>query len=136
MTIVFRGYAMRSLHPAYRGEAEFTGDDVSVFAPSAEVEKIDIAPGGQLMLMPLPEVSKPPLSPIVKKRKTGNAGVPGEGPAGETCGSCASYIRVRGGAGTFLKCELMRAKWTKGPGSDIRKSDPACGRWEAKGVRS
>lgn len=57
---------------------------------------------------------------------------PGTGPAGETCGTCQHYISVSGGAGTYPKCLRTRAAWTHGPGSDIRKKDPACGGWQKK----
>jgi hypothetical protein len=34
-------------------------------------------------------------------------------------------------AKTYLKCELMKAYWTGGAGSDIKARAPACRRWEA-----
>ncbi len=60
----------------------------------------------------------------------GHAAKPGTGPTGETCKTCAHYTRVSW-AGTYRKCghELARAKWTHGPGSDIRARDPACSQW-------
>ena len=126
--ILFRGFAMKALAREYWHEAVFTDDDVFILGPSDEAEEMNTVPGDQLMLMPLPEASKPHLSP--RKKRTGHAAVPGTGPAGETCGTCDAYRSVRGGARAFPKCALMRAKWTAGPGSDIRKSDPACQRWE------
>lgn len=52
-------------------------------------------------------------------------------PAGETCGSCCRCVAVQYNK-TYYKCDLCRATWTKGPGSDIRKKWPACERWEPK----
>lgn len=60
--------------------------------------------------------------------KRGHARPPGTGPAGETCGSC-QHIARRQWAGTYMKCALNQAKWTRGPGSDVRARDPACEKW-------
>jgi hypothetical protein len=62
-----------------------------------------------------------------KPRSRGYAAQPGSGPQGETCGSCEHLIRHRT-ARSFWKCDLV--KWTHGPGTDIRRSTPACSRWE------
>lgn len=59
----------------------------------------------------------------------GYAALPGTGPAGETCGSCANLARNRV-AKVYLKCGLMRAIWTGGAGTDVRARSPACRRWE------
>ena len=64
-------------------------------------------------------------------KPNGYAGIPGNGPAGETCGSCRHIYRNRQSK-VYLKCELCRATWTHGPGSDIRARSPACDYWEAK----
>lgn len=67
-----------------------------------------------------------------KRKKTvlrGYADTPGTGPAGETCRSCRHYARVEH-AKVYLKCALMRARWTGGPGTDILARSPACSRWE------
>ena len=70
---------------------------------------------------------------LLKKRRTtlprGHAAPPGSGPAGETCRTCEHFARRRY-AKTYLKCALMKAHWTGGPGSDIRAKDPACRLWE------
>ena len=67
-----------------------------------------------------------------KARKTGlHAMPPGTGPEGETCGSCAHLYRKQR-AKTYLKCALTRAFWTGGGGTDVRKRDPACSKWEAQ----
>ena len=65
----------------------------------------------------------PSRKPIVKR---GYAGIPGTGPAGETCKGCA-HKRSFGGASSghakhFIKCELRRATWTNGEGTDILAS--------------
>jgi hypothetical protein len=90
-------------------------------------------PAGQGMLMELPESVRQ--KPEMKKR--GHAAFPGSGPDGETCGSCRHYRTHRVGAyrkgKTFPKCSLMRERWTAGKGSDIRKKDPACAKWEKPG---
>ena len=75
-------------------------------------------------LMALPPQSTPP-----KAKKHGHAAIPGTGPAGETCQSCAHLYR-RTMASTYLKCRLMRAHWTGGQGSDVGAKDAACRRWE------
>ena len=71
---------------------------------------------------------------LAPRRKTtlprGHVAPPGSGPAGETCRSCAHYTRRHFHDYVHLKCGLAEAKWTKGPGSDIRAKDPACKRWE------
>lgn len=59
----------------------------------------------------------------------GYAAPPGTGPDGETCKTCRHIYRNRM-AKTYLKCSLMQAVWTGGPGSDIRASAPACRKWE------
>lgn len=59
------------------------------------------------------------------------AALPGSGPAGETCGSCANLCRKRMG-NTYLKCGLARAWWTGGPGTDVKARSAACSKWEAK----
>jgi hypothetical protein len=60
-------------------------------------------------------------------RIRGHAAPPGTGPAGETCRSCQHYM-LRQMAGTYRKCGLR--DWTRGPGTDIRASDPACEKWK------
>ena len=63
--------------------------------------------------------------------KKGHYARPGSGPAGETCGTCQHYCVISSGSGkTFRKCERTKGTWTHGPGSDVRKKDPACLGWE------
>ena len=64
-------------------------------------------------------------------RKRGHPARPGTGPKGETCKTCAHSV-CRQMANRYYKCELTRASWTAGPGSDIRLKDPACKFWETK----
>lgn len=79
------------------------------------------------------------LTPAERKRlragttPKGYAALPGSGPAGETCGSCAHVVR-RQMARTYLKCGLMRRGWTRGAASDVRAKAPACSRWAAPAV--
>jgi len=61
----------------------------------------------------------------------GYAAPPGSGPEGETCGTC-NHLYRRKMAKTYLKCELMQARWTGGKGTDVRSRSPACLRWEGK----
>ena len=58
------------------------------------------------------------------------AAVPGGGPLGERCNTCKHFVR-RSWDKTYLKCDLVRAWWTKGAGSDVRAKSPACSKWEA-----
>jgi len=60
----------------------------------------------------------------------GYAAIPGTGPDGETCSSCAHMVRRRLG-NVYRKCGLMRAHWTSGGKTDIKATSPACSRWEA-----
>ena len=63
--------------------------------------------------------------------RRGHAARPGTGPAGETCKSCEHYT-LRHFAKTYRKCGLVRAAWTRGPGTDIRAKDPACQFWQGR----
>ena len=62
-------------------------------------------------------------------QQRGYAAIPGTGPSGETCASCAHMIRRRLG-NVYRKCGLMRAEWTGGAKTDIKATSPACSRWE------
>jgi hypothetical protein len=64
------------------------------------------------------------------KGSRGHAGIVGNGPKGETCGSCAHLDGNGRSRRRFYKCGLV--KWTNGPATDIRKRDPACSRWERR----
>lgn len=67
--------------------------------------------------------------PVAAKTHRGYAGIPGTGPNGETCGSCKHHV-VREYSKRYHKCDLMRARWTGGAGTDIKVRAPACKRWE------
>lgn len=65
--------------------------------------------------------------------KKGHYARPGSGPDGETCGTCRHYCTIETGSRkTFRKCQRTERSWTHGPGSDIRKKDPACLGWESR----
>jgi len=67
----------------------------------------------------------------MKGVRKGYAGIPGTGPAGETCGSCQHHAHnPNRTAKVYHKCALNRARWTGGPGSDILVRSPACQKWE------
>ena len=70
------------------------------------------------MTLPLGAMPKPIPKGLYAER-------PGTGPEGETCGSCEHLYRVRL-ANTYLKCGLMRGKWTGGGGTDVKARAPAC----------
>ena len=79
----------------------------------------------------LSEADRKRVMASLKAKKTGHAWKPGTGTEGETCKSCKHLVR-RTFAKTYLKCGLMKAQWTGGPGSDVKARDPACKKWEPK----
>ncbi len=83
-----------------------------------------------LMIMPEQSERSKLLAARRRLAKGSYADVPGTGPAGETCKSCKHIYRNRMSK-TYLKCELTRASWTGGPGTDILAGAPACSKWEA-----
>ena len=83
-------------------------------------------PGQALMELPA-SVLNAPRAP--KQKQHGHAAIPGTGPAGETCGSCKNLHRNQV-ASTYLKCWLMRSRWTGGYATDVRAKDAACKQWE------
>ncbi len=82
-------------------------------------------------LMTMPEQSEQSKLAAARRRlaKGSYADVPGTGPAGETCKTCKHYGGVRLSR-LYRKCELTKAQWTSGPGTDILASAPACSKWE------
>lgn len=64
-------------------------------------------------------------APQQLKHSIGYAGMPGAGPAGERCSTCAHIRR-----GDFLKCGHPRGYVSASEASDIRASAPACEYWE------
>jgi hypothetical protein len=57
---------------------------------------------------------------------------PGSGPIGQSCGTCEKLRETSGSRRKYFKCAVMRAHWTRGPRTDIRKKDAACLAWEPK----
>jgi hypothetical protein len=68
----------------------------------------------------------PPVK-VAKYKKNGYAALPGSGPAGETCKTCAFCVNSYR---SFYKCELMRRLWTHSYGTDVLLKSPARRRWE------
>lgn len=65
--------------------------------------------------------------------KNGYAAQPGTGPADKTCRDCKhKHSLGRYGGKQFIKCELRRATWTGGEGTDILARSPACSKFEPK----
>ena len=79
-----------------------------------------------LMVLPASALNARRLS-----KKHGHAALPGTGPKGETCGSCANLSRKQMSK-AYLKCALMSACWTGGEYTDVRARDAACRLWAAK----
>lgn len=73
----------------------------------------------------------PPSAPKVSTagQAHGYAALPGTGPKGETCGSCAHLYRKLMGK-TYLKCLLVEKQWTGGRRTDVLSRSPACQRWQ------
>lgn len=84
-----------------------------------------------LMVLPASALAAADLAKRRRSTSRSHPDLPGTGPTGETCKSCANLARLQY-AKVYLKCELMRAYWTGGPGTDVRAGDPACRRWERK----
>lgn len=61
-----------------------------------------------------------------KTKKNGYAWLPGTGPEGETCGTCAHRTVNRG---KYSKC-LLNPKRGNGAGTDIVRRSPACKFWK------
>jgi hypothetical protein len=62
-------------------------------------------------------------------RLAGYPAVPGSGPTGKTCRTCEHRATTGCGARRYQKCTLMRPHWTRGAGTDIKASSPACSRY-------
>lgn len=79
------------------------------------------------------EITEEQARKIVKRKDpvpNGYAAKPGTGPIGESCKTCRHLYRNEQSK-VYLKCDLMKAKWTGGRASDILAKAPACSRWEA-----
>ena len=62
-----------------------------------------------------------------QKKAAGAAGyycTPGTGPAGKLCKHCRHFSRIEHHDKKYFKCAMVTE--TRGPGSDIRASSPAC----------
>lgn len=148
-TIFYNGLPMCWLRPELMHLAVVVEDDAPPYPSMREIDPLcflaviveDDAPASrravahpapatvqepsQMPLMVLPESARK----RVKMR--GHAAMPGTGPEGETCGSCAFYF-VKRMAKTYRKCLLKKAAWTGGGGTDVRKRDAACAKWSVK----
>lgn len=83
---------------------------------------------GQLAVEPLPRaLSDGPCRP---SKPNGYAAPPGTGPKGETCKTCKNLARKGGCSRYYLKCLLVKARWTGGAGTDVKAGSPACAGWE------
>lgn len=95
------------------------GQPIDVRASEREVRRARCA--GQL---------PPKRKPIVKN---GYAAQPGTGPADKRCADCKhKHTMSNTGNKSWIKCELRRATWTNGEGTDIRAGSPACSKFEPK----
>ena len=67
--------------------------------------------------------------------KNGYAAPPGTGPEGKTCKDCEHKTTMGAGhAKSWIKCELRRATWTGGEGTDILARSPACNKFVQRGA--
>ncbi len=88
-------------------------------------------PSAELMVMPPQSQASKDAAWRMRFSKGGYASPPGTGPEGETCGTCTHIYRKKMGK-TYSKCNLMRAMWTGGYGTDIKVRAAACNKWETK----
>lgn len=65
-----------------------------------------------------------------KSNDGGYADVPGTGPSGETCQSCAHSCVVFYRGRRLWKCDHTYARWVASIGTGIKARSPACRRWE------
>lgn len=77
----------------------------------------------------LPEHAAPD-KPVRVKAKGLYAALPGTGPVGETCRTCAN-LSAQQMSNRWYKCELTRPWWTGGVGTDVKARSPACSKWKA-----
>lgn len=81
------------------------------------------------------QIAETALTKTGRKRVSGTRAypaMPGTGPEGMTCRGCDHYRSVCGGARSFPKCELMRLRWSHGPGTDIKAGSPACSKFKPR----
>lgn len=65
-------------------------------------------------------------------RKLGYASPPGTGPKGQRCNTCRFCITITELSRKVRKCEIVAAKWSTSPETDIKHNAPACRDWERK----
>ena len=119
MNYLYHGHVCRALATAFLPLAEAI-QELDGLAPATQAP----APS-QMALTALSErVQNAP--PAVR----GHAGLPGSGPIGQTCGTCASIVRKAAAGKPFFKCHLTASKWTGGSATDLRAKDQACNQWK------
>ena len=65
--------------------------------------------------------------------KNGYAAPPGTGPAGMCCKDCKhKHTMSNTGNKSWIKCDLRKATWTNGEGTDILAHSPACSKFEQR----
>jgi hypothetical protein len=63
--------------------------------------------------------------------KNGYAAPPGTGPEGKHCADCTHKVSMGNYGGKhFIKCQLRKATWTNGEGTDILARSPACSKFQ------
>lgn len=65
-------------------------------------------------------------------RKIGYASPPGTGPKNQRCNTCRFCITITEHSRRVRKCEIVAAKWTTTPETDIKHNAPACRDWQRK----
>lgn len=65
-------------------------------------------------------------------RANGYAAMPGTGPQGESCGTCAHCrMRTIRSGRHYYKCALMLERWSSCRSTDVVLRSPACSRWQS-----
>ena len=80
--------------------------------------------------LPLPPTRSKNAKGRTISRPNGFARPPGTGPQGETCGTCVHCAYTGSGKRRYPKCDVIRFRWTHGPGTDILVRSPACEMWQ------
>jgi len=81
------------------------------------------------LLFDLPPLERPQKERLAIRRALRSgayADLPGSGPEGERCASCAHARRSE----RWAKCNLRRADWTASRLTDILLRTPACRKWQ------
>lgn len=69
---------------------------------------------------------------LPRVRKIGYASRPGTGPKGQRCNTCRYCIVVAQHGQRTRKGEIVAAKWSTSPETDIKHNAPACRDWQRK----